>query len=163
MIQIILQELKKINLDRSNKLLSIIENNQIEVEDSFYVTTIFESFKKYCIQTELFSNLIMGQFQKRLIETPLSFSRGKNSILFTSSFKQGVDFGGVLFHYITKQPLIIFTVTKESTKYMYNSLIWNEEQKTYIDKMSVNLTKTNLDTFYTTFFEALSQDISNWE
>jgi len=163
MIQIILKELQEINTERSNKLLSIFNNTQSEVEESFYATTIFESFPKYISTLNIFSSQVEGELQRRLVETPLSFIRGKETAIFKSSPKQGIDFGGVLFHYVTKKPLIIFTVTKSSTGYVYNSSLYKEEENAYVDRISVNLTKTSLDKFYKSFFKALSEDVSNWE
>ena len=157
-----LNNLKEINNPIAETLLAILDNTLPAVEDSFYESTVFGSKEEYTKNVFQIKNAFLANFGKQLVETPLTFVRGNMGAVWSATAGQGIVTGVMLFHYVTKQPLFLVTIDKDSTKYKYESAKYNEETKTFDTLTSKSKAATSIQQLAVFVSDTVAKDIATF-
>jgi hypothetical protein len=131
MTGLIIDKLKAIDNPVAETLVKIVTNTLPQVEEGFYEGTVFGSQDNYKRNSFQLVNAFQKHFGKELVETPLTFVRGREGSVWTASFNQGITTGVVLFDYVAKTPLLLVVVDKDDSTYRYVSAKYNQETNTY--------------------------------
>jgi hypothetical protein len=163
MTGLIIDKLKAIDNPLAETLVKIVTNTLPSVEEGFYEGTIFESQDGYRRNSFQLVNGFQSHFGKELVETPLTFVRGREGAVWTASINQGITTGVVLFDYVTKTPLLLVVVDKDNSTYRYLSAKYNAETNTY-DQLS-NKTKaaTKIADLTKLISDNVAKDIKTFE
>ena len=163
MIQLVLEQLKKIDNPNVEKLLNIFSNKLPKVNSNYYNDTIFGSQENFDKTKPNFNVKIPGITNLKIWESPLTYLRGGNvGQVFFAGKNQGVAFGFVLVHYITKQPLLIVNVDKDNTQSKYLSTRYDDQTKTYVESINENCDCTNTNELFDFVILQLNKDIDKF-
>ena len=162
MIAIILSELKNIDNPMATKLVDLVNQNIPSVDDSTYETTVWESKENYGKKIGVLTSRLEGNFGKQLVETPLTFVRGQKGSVWSAQPGKGMTTGLVLFHYVTKTPLLLVLIDKETGGYSYKSLKLNSTTKQYESLTDETQSFTDFKDFIEFCGSKLSSDIETF-
>ncbi len=162
MINKVIAYLQKIENEASDKLLQIFEGKQDSVEDSFYAETVFKTQNEYGVLGSVLRGKIQGSFRAELVETPLTFVRGKEGPVFFSLKNQGIDFGFTLVDYRSSQPLVIVVVEFKDSKYEYKSIKFDSESNSYVDSEFSSQECDKFEDLSDLVLTNLDTDIKKW-
>jgi hypothetical protein len=163
MTGIIMNKLKAIEDPIAETLVKIITNTLPQVEESFYEDTVFESQDGYRRNNFQLVNAFQSHFGKELVETPLTFVRGREGAVWTAPIGQGITTGVVLFDYITKTPLLLVVVDKDGTTYRYQSVKYNLNTKVYDPLTNKTKAVKSIKELTTLISDNVSNDIKSFE
>lgn len=163
MIQIILENLKKVDSPLATTLLDIATDNLEVVQDSFYTSTVFESKDNYKKNSFQLSNAYQSCFNESLAKTDLAFVRGQGGPVFLAKPGKGMVTGVVLFHYVTKEPLLLVVVDKSSSSYVYQSVKYNTETKKFNALSNKSIGATTIKELTTFISDNLTSDIKTFK
>lgn len=162
MLNKVIEGLKGIDSPVSKKLFDIFTKNQSVVGDDFYSSTIFKEEGNYNKNKTMISGKIFGTFQKKIVETPLVFIRGKELPIFFSADDQGIDFGFTMVDYITSKPLLVVTLLFDKLGVKYESIMFDVKTSTYISSTVVNKVCDDINDLVSFIIENANNDIDKW-
>jgi len=162
MITKVITSLEKIDNGVAKKLLAIFTNNLEKVDSSYYANSLFENQENYKKLSEQLTGKILESVHRKLVETPLAFTRGKERPVFFAGVDQGVDFGLTLVDYRSSKPLVIITLEFKDSKYYYKSIIFNKESGEYTTSISKNKSCTEFNQLVNFVLEHLNTDVDFW-
>lgn len=162
MLNKVIENLKNIENQTSQKLVDIFTNKQEVVNESFYSSTIFGSQENYTKNEGFLNGQIIGPFQKKMVETPLVFIRAKQQPVFCSGLNQGIDFGFTMVDYRTSKPLVVVTVTYGNSEFKYESIMFDTETSTYTQSETATKTCTDINELISFVLENTEKDINKW-
>jgi hypothetical protein len=145
------------------KSVAIEENDLPTVDDSYYATTVFETFKGFETNIPRFERYILGSIRKSLVETPLMPERGNGRKAFYANKNKGVSWGFRLVDYRSNNPLLTVVVDKVGTQYSYSSVIYNPSTKQFEDSQSATNTASDKNALLNFVQEKLILDVAKFE
>jgi hypothetical protein len=163
MTGLIIDKLKAIDNPLAETLVNIVTKALPSVEEGFYEGTIFESEEGYRRNSFQLVNAFQGHFGKELVETPLTFVRGREGAVWTAVAGQGIKTGVVLFDYISKTPLLLAVVDKDGTTYRYKSVKFDSETKSYTQLTNKTKAAKSISELAKLVSDNISADIKTFE
>jgi hypothetical protein len=145
------------------KSVAIEANDLDTVDDAFYASTVFETFKGFQTNIPRFERYLLGSLRKRLVETPLMPERGNSRKAFYANKNKGVAWGLRLVDYRTNNPLLTVVVDKDGANYSYKSVIYNGATKEFEDSQSATQSLSDKNALLAFVQEKLTLDVAKFE
>ncbi len=153
--------IKEIDNSLIKKLVQISEGTTDTVDNEYYSSTVFGTYKEYKSSMEVYENVLIGSTIKKVWNSVLIFEKGNDRKLYSCSENKGIAFGWVMIDYRTRVPLVCIVVDKDGSKYSYNSVTYDAKSKAYISSVSDSIkpkdTKTLLDFISASFNKDLDK------
>lgn len=132
MLTLVINQVSKLKNKEADDFLEVCNNSGAEVEDAYYTETVFESREKYALHISRIKSNVAGAIKKSMIETPLAFVRGSRLGELNSSFPgKGIKLAYTLIDYRSKKPLIIASIDKVGSAYVYSAQVFEKETNSY--------------------------------
>ena len=153
-----------INTDNTTvlKAQKIIENDLDSVEEAFYADTVFASFKGFEQTIQNFESYIFGSIRKKLNNTVLLPSKGNERKILRPRKNKGIAWTMYFIDFRTKRPVLSVVIDKATTRYTYNSAIYDAQAKVYVDATSSSKTVTDKQGLLSFVLEKLNSDLDRF-
>ncbi len=103
------------------KIFKIFGNENPNVSENFFASTVFSTDANFLLLQKSIGDELVGRVGKPMVETPLTYERMNQSLLYTSSKEKGMAFGIIFIDYRKKNPLLAIVVDKSTDGYSYQS------------------------------------------
>jgi hypothetical protein len=117
----------------------------------------FESFESFNNSMNKLSSLLIGKVSKSMIETPLINERSNSSKIYSADKDKGLSFGMVFVDYRGGDPLMVFTVEKDSDGFIYKSC--RKVSGEWVDGSSQEFIGSSFDELSSNLSELLDTDV----
>jgi len=162
MIAKVIEQLEKIEDATAQKLVSIFKGTQPTVAQTVYSKSVFKSQQEYTSQSQYLNGQLVGSVHKKLVETPLVFTRGKEQPIFCSYPSQGIAFGFTLVDYRSSKPLVVAVIDLVSKKYEYKSIKLDKDTDKYVESEFSSVDCADVKALLDMVTENLNNDVDKW-
>jgi hypothetical protein len=144
------------------KAQQIAKNDLDSVDETFYTDTVYGSYEGFEKTLRSFEGVIIGSIRKKLNDTVLLPSKGnERKILFPRKSK-GIAWTMYFLDYRTNRPVLSVVVDKATTRYTYNSAVYDAAAKTYVEGTSSSKTVSDKEGLLNFVLEKLNADIERF-
>jgi hypothetical protein len=144
------------------KSQQIAKNDLDSVDETFYADTVYGSYAEFEKTMREYEGYIIGSVRKKLNDTVLLPSKGNERKILFPRKNKGIAFTMYFLDYRTNRPVLSVVIDKATTRYTYNSAVYDASAKTYVEATSSSKTVTDKAGLLSFVLEKLNADIERF-